>query len=68
MSEDTNSKKVIYPFCKKETSWRDNPLRPFCSERCRLIDLGEWASGKYRIAGDNKKNYGEGASENNKKS
>lgn len=27
----------------------ENPYRPFCSERCRLIDLGEWASESYRI-------------------
>ena len=27
------------------------PQFPFCSERCRLIDLGKWAAGEYRIAG-----------------
>ena len=37
------------PLCKKETSWKNNPFKPFCSERCRLIDLGNWASGKYTI-------------------
>ena len=26
-----------------------NPYRPFCSERCKLIDLGQWATGAYRI-------------------
>jgi uncharacterized protein len=26
-----------------------NPYRPFCSERCRLIDLGEWAAESYRV-------------------
>ena len=26
-----------------------NPYRPFCSERCKLIDLGQWASEAYRI-------------------
>jgi hypothetical protein len=29
----------------------DNPFRPFCSERCRLIDLGAWASDEYQISG-----------------
>jgi hypothetical protein len=29
--------------------WRDNPHRPFCSERCRLVDLGTWAQERYRI-------------------
>ena len=28
----------------------DNPFRPFCSERCRLIDLGAWADESYRVA------------------
>jgi endogenous inhibitor of DNA gyrase (YacG/DUF329 family) len=27
----------------------DNPWRPFCSERCKLIDLGQWANEGYRI-------------------
>ena len=39
------------PQCKKLTEWQDNPDRPFCSERCRLIDLGQWADESYRIAG-----------------
>ena len=29
-----------------------NPFRPFCSDRCRTIDLGNWISGTYRIPGD----------------
>lgn len=29
----------------------DNPYRPFCSERCRLIDLGQWASESYKVPG-----------------
>lgn len=29
----------------------DNPWRPFCSERCRRIDLGAWASERYRVPG-----------------
>jgi len=36
------------PICRKEMK-RDNPEFPFCSERCRTIDLGNWASGKYVI-------------------
>jgi endogenous inhibitor of DNA gyrase (YacG/DUF329 family) len=28
-----------------------NPYRPFCSERCKLVDLGNWVTGAYRIAG-----------------
>lgn len=43
---------VQCPVCKKEAAWRDNPFRPFCSEHCRLIDLGKWASEEYRVPGD----------------
>ena len=39
------------PACKKETTWEENPFRPFCSERCRTSDLGRWAAEEYRIAG-----------------
>ena len=39
------------PICKAPVTWQDNPLRPFCSEGCKLIDLGRWASGQYRIPG-----------------
>jgi endogenous inhibitor of DNA gyrase (YacG/DUF329 family) len=37
------------PICKKELALED-PHVPFCSERCRLIDLGNWASEKYVIS------------------
>ncbi len=52
MSEE--GKKVTCPICRKEARWEDNPFRPFCSERCRLIDLGKWASENYRIPGGKK--------------
>ena len=31
-----------------------NEWRPFCSERCKMIDLGAWASESYRVAGQEK--------------
>ena len=38
------------PECKTLTNVNtNNPHRPFCSERCKLIDLGNWASGSYAI-------------------
>ena len=37
------------PICKKEVT-HGSPEFPFCSERCRIIDLGNWASGKYVIS------------------
>ncbi len=43
---------VKCPTCRKETAWEDNPHRPFCSERCRLIDLGQWLEERYRISGE----------------
>jgi uncharacterized protein len=44
---------VPCPTCATPTPYRlDNPDRPFCSERCRLIDLGAWASGSFRLAVD----------------
>jgi endogenous inhibitor of DNA gyrase (YacG/DUF329 family) len=45
-----SDRKLRCPICKKEALWKDNPFRPFCSERCKLIDLGKWASEDYRIA------------------
>lgn len=43
---------VHCPTCRRTVPWqRDNPWRPFCSERCRLIDLGEWAKENHRIPG-----------------
>lgn len=46
--------RIKCPICKKKTSWENNPFKPFCSERCKLIDLGKWASEDYRIAGEKK--------------
>ena len=44
--------KVSCPVCRKTAPWEGNPWRPFCSERCKTIDLGAWASGEYKIPGD----------------
>lgn len=38
------------PVCERETKRKGNPFRPFCSERCKLIDLDNWLSERYRIA------------------
>jgi len=41
---------VNCPRCGTATPWIEaNAYRPFCSERCKLIDLGQWATGSYRI-------------------
>lgn len=36
------------PICQRPVQ-RTDPYMPFCSDRCRIIDLGNWASGKYVI-------------------
>lgn len=47
------TKTVKCPTCEKDVVWEAaQRWRPFCSERCRLIDLGEWVSGNRQIPGD----------------
>lgn len=36
-------------YCGKETTWENNEFRPFCSERCRMIDLGAWIDEDYKV-------------------
>lgn len=45
--------RITCPICRVEVSWENNPSRPFCSERCQLIDLGAWTEERYRIPGRN---------------
>ena len=48
---NTRVKSVKCPTCGKQVLWDESShWRPFCSERCRLIDLGEWAKESHRIA------------------
>ena len=37
------------PTCRQPVEWENNEFRPFCSERCQMIDLGRWASEDYRV-------------------
>jgi uncharacterized protein len=39
------------PICRKQTDSEKDADFPFCSERCRLLDLGAWASEKYVVSG-----------------
>ncbi len=44
------TKIVRCPQCGGDSVWSaDNRFRPFCCERCKLIDLGAWASEAYRV-------------------
>ncbi|HLG21536.1 MAG TPA: DNA gyrase inhibitor YacG [Candidatus Manganitrophaceae bacterium] len=64
---------ISCPICQKKVEWKGNPFRPFCSERCKLTDLGQWATDSYRIpaseekegeeAPDQEEEKGEGAEE-----
>ena len=40
------------PQCGSVAGWEGNPHRPFCSERCRLVDLEGWLGGRYAIPGE----------------
>jgi len=45
------TKTIACPTCGKPVTWRpESKWRPFCSERCRLIDLGEWFDEGHRIS------------------
>jgi len=61
-------KTVKCPTCEKPVEWSENsPWRPFCSERCRLIDLGAWADESHRIADAMPQDFVEHAPDGDKK-
>jgi uncharacterized protein len=44
---------ISCPTCGKKNTWTpNNAFKPFCSDRCKLIDLGAWASEKNKVAGE----------------
>jgi uncharacterized protein len=47
------------PICKREVKL-DDPFMPFCSARCKDVDLGNWAEGKYSFEGSGKDDESEG--------
>jgi endogenous inhibitor of DNA gyrase (YacG/DUF329 family) len=49
----TQPKRLPCPTCKREISWSEQfPWRPFCSERCKMVDLGAWLSESHAIPGE----------------
>ena len=50
---------VKCPNCKKPVVWEETPTRPFCSPRCKLIDLGRWLDEDYSIAADEADDFSE---------
>lgn len=50
MAEPQKPREIKCPQCGRLTLYTEaNPFRPFCSERCRTMDLGAWASETYKI-------------------
>ena len=48
--EDTKHN-ICCPTCHKQDTWsKENKFKPFCSDRCKLIDLGEWPNESRKIA------------------
>ena len=53
-NSDSTPRIVTCPTCGDRVKWTSkNEFRPFCSERCKLIDLGAWADERHLIPGDN---------------
>jgi endogenous inhibitor of DNA gyrase (YacG/DUF329 family) len=45
--------RVRCPTCQREVVWtEESPWRPFCSDRCRMVDLGAWFAGERTIPGE----------------
>jgi endogenous inhibitor of DNA gyrase (YacG/DUF329 family) len=45
---------VKCPTCKRPVEWSSaSPYRPFCSDRCRLVDLGAWLTEQHKIPDEN---------------
>jgi endogenous inhibitor of DNA gyrase (YacG/DUF329 family) len=45
----TKNLKVKCPHCGKQFNYYSSEFRPFCQERCKLIDMGQWLTESYRI-------------------
>jgi len=41
---------VACPTCRSSGPWLDSKFNPFCSDRCKMVDLGKWLGEEYRIA------------------
>lgn len=48
--------KIKCANCGKQTNWEGNEFRPFCSERCRMIDFGSWIDEEYRVPAEKSAN------------
>lgn len=46
----SSAKRIKCPTCKKRGAWFSGAFGPFCSHRCKLIDLGKWLGEEHRIS------------------
>jgi endogenous inhibitor of DNA gyrase (YacG/DUF329 family) len=59
---------VKCPTCEKPVEWKqENAHRPFCCERCKLIDLGAWADESHRIPETSPPDFAELSADQNEK-
>ena len=42
---------VVCPICRRPVDWKASAFRPFCSDRCQLLDLGKWVDEEYKMPG-----------------
>lgn len=49
MSRSNKPMKVKCPHCRSEFSYYASEFRPFCSEKCRMVDLGHWLNESYKV-------------------
>lgn len=54
---------VRCPTCRTTVVWETAPYRPFCSERCKAVDLGRWLREDYRIPVEDEESGSEGSAE-----
>jgi len=53
MNNQSSEITVVCPTCKKLVPWvAEQRFKPFCSQRCKLIDLGDWATEAHKIPGE----------------
>ena len=50
MSKDVSTTTVKCPTCGKRGTWFAAPFGPFCSHRCKMVDLGKWLGGEHAIS------------------
>lgn len=46
----SSEKRIKCPTCKKQGAWFSGPFGPFCSHRCKLVDLGKWLGEEHRVS------------------